>query len=261
VIRIGTAGWSIPSRYKDDFPGEGSHLVRYARRFSVVEIDTSFHRHHQASTYARWAASVPEHFRFAVKTPRAMTHEGELVAPLDVLSRFIEEVANLGDKLAVLLVQLPPKLAFAELAVRRFYSTLHERTDVQLVCEPRHPSWASPQVEALLADLGVARVAADPAPWPGAEEPGGFRNFAYFRWHGQPRKYYSDYETERLESFRQQLQQARNQATDVWAIFDNTALGHALGNALWMADGVVAQGRATTTGQAPSKNPIFTPAS
>src|SRR5687767_5317762 len=77
---VGAAGWSIPSRYKDDLPGTGSHLERYAQRLDAVEINSSFHRHHREQTYARWAASVPVRFRFAVKTPRALTHEQGLVA-------------------------------------------------------------------------------------------------------------------------------------------------------------------------------------
>jgi uncharacterized protein YecE (DUF72 family) len=101
----------------------------------------------------------------------------------------------------------------------------------------------------LLADLSVARVAADPPPWPGASEPGGDQQLVYFRWHGQPQKYFSDYGRECLETLRQQI--AKSGASDAWVIFDNTAHGHALGNALALKDAFahrpLRSGRATKT--------------
>jgi len=68
---IGTAGWGISARYKDEFPSSGSHLERYAGRLAIVEIDTSFYKPHRRETYERWKGSVPEHFRFSVKMPKA----------------------------------------------------------------------------------------------------------------------------------------------------------------------------------------------
>jgi uncharacterized protein YecE (DUF72 family) len=233
---VGVAGWSIPSRYQDELPGHGSHLERYAQRLRAVEINSSFHRHHRPQTYARWAASVPETFRFAVKTPRTLTHEGELSADPEVLDRFVEEVRGLGAKLAVLLVQLPPKLEFQRSSAARFFAQIHKRIDVRIACEPRHPSWGSQPATALLIDHAAVRVAADPPPWPGANEPGGDSAWSYFRWHGQPRKYYSDYGKECLATLERQLATAR--ASEAWAIFDNTAHGFALGNALAVADAV-----------------------
>ncbi|HEX4051780.1 MAG TPA: DUF72 domain-containing protein [Steroidobacteraceae bacterium] len=165
TVHVGTAAWSIPTRYLDDIPAGASQLMRYAQVFSVVEIDSSFSRHHQAATYARWAQSVGEDFRFAVKVPRELTHDGALlIGENPSRSRFFAEVAGLGLKLAVLLVQLPPRLAFEEAAARNFFSDLHaaKPSPVAIACEPRHPSWASPAVDELLKDLQVSRVAADP---------------------------------------------------------------------------------------------------
>lgn len=233
---VGTAGWAIPSRYKQTLPGAGSQLERYAQRLNAVEINSSFHRHHRVQTYERWAACVPADFRFSVKVPRALTHAGDLTPVPEVLDRFSDEVRGLGDKLGVLLVQLPPSLAFDESVVSQFMSALRKRIDVRLACEPRHPSWGLRRADSVLADLAVARVAADPAAWPGAGEPGGWRELAYFRWHGQPRKYYSDYNKERLGYLRRQVAVASEHATHVWSIFDNTVLGCALGNALAVAD-------------------------
>jgi uncharacterized protein YecE (DUF72 family) len=175
---------------------------------------------------------VPANFRFSVKVPRTLTHSGELSPDARVPDRFTDEIRGLGAKLGVILVQFPPKLMFEERQSREFFQALRQRADVPVACEPRHPSWGSERADRLLAKWRVSRVAADPAPWPGADQPGGWRKLAYFRLHGQPRMYYSDYNEERLASLRRQVSIAWGRASEVWIIFDNTALGHALGNAL-----------------------------
>ena len=76
---IGTAGWSIARADAASFPSEGTSLERYSRVFSGVEVNSSFHRPHRASTWSKWGASVPEKFRFAVKIPKAITHDAKLV--------------------------------------------------------------------------------------------------------------------------------------------------------------------------------------
>lgn len=233
-LRVGTAGWSIPAPYKQLFIEDGSILERYAQLLNAVEINSSFYRHHRITTYRKWAESVPAHFRFAVKIPKTLTHNGELVPLAEVLDQFAPEVLGLGNKLEVLLVQLPPSLAFDAPVANRFFREIQKRINASVVCEPRHPSWGSEEANAVLNQCSVGRVAADPPPWPGADDVGGYRKFAYFRWHGQPRTYYSDYNRETLLHLRKQLVTASETADRVWCIFDNTALGYALGNALEM---------------------------
>ncbi len=101
-IRIGTAGWSIPQEQAGAFPTEGSHLERYAAVFNAVEINSSFYRPHRPTTYEKWAASVPDSFQFAVKVPKAITHERRLKETGDLLERFLSEVSSLGPKLGPL---------------------------------------------------------------------------------------------------------------------------------------------------------------
>jgi len=234
-ILVGTAGWSVASRYFAAIPAGGTHLERYCRAFPVVEIDTSFYRHHQAQTYARWTQSVGKEFQFAVKTPRALTHEGELIRGKNAdLTDFLREIEGLGPKLRVLLVQLPPSLEFDGAAVRRFLRRLRRgvRATTALVCEPRHASWGTEKVDALLKDLGVARAAVDPPRWGDDARPAGDPRLAYFRMHGSPRIYYSGYGAERLDQLRKTLKHSSRTSEQVWCIFDNTAHGHAIGNAL-----------------------------
>jgi uncharacterized protein YecE (DUF72 family) len=230
-LRIGTAGWSVPSLYLDQVPPGGSHLERYARQLNAVEINSSFYRPHRRSTYQRWAQCVPNDFRFAVKVPKAITHEAGLADCDALLDRFVDEATGLDDKLGVLLVQLPPKSALNKRIADRFFRDLRARIDTNVVLEPRHPSWFAPGVDDWLAQRGIARVAADPARIAGADEPGGWNQIAYYRWHGSPRIYYSDYGAAALAALSRRLED-RACESSTWCIFDNTASGAALGNAL-----------------------------
>ncbi len=238
-VRIGTAGWSIPRAVAAEFPGEGSHLARYARVLQGAEINTSFYRSHRPEVYAKWAAQTPPGFRFAVKLPRSITHDQRLRAARLPLQRFLAEVAGLGERLGVLLVQLPPSLVFEARPVRSFFTLLSGMHAGPVVCEPRHATWFEPAADRLLVKLRVGRVAADPARSPAAAVPGGWLGPAgdgagavvYQRWHGSPRMYYSAYGDDWLHAQAARLRRWP-QGTDRWCIFDNTASGAAASDAL-----------------------------
>jgi uncharacterized protein YecE (DUF72 family) len=231
-VAVGTAGWAIPRAVADRFPGpgSGSGLQRYAGVFAAVEINATFYRSPRPQTLERWRETTPADFRFAVKLPRALTHDARLVGCEAGLDVFLAEVAALGPKLGPLLVQLPPKLAFEAPAADAFFAALRARTDSLLVCEPRHATWFSEEAGALLAARRVARAAADPARHPGAAAPGGWPGFAYWRLHGSPRMYYSSYGGEDLTALAAAMES--HPAETRWCIFDNTASGVAAANAL-----------------------------
>lgn len=233
-VRVGTAGWSVPRVWRAEFPEEGSHLARYAVRLNGAEINSSFYRQHKRAVYERWAASVPDDFRFAVKLPSAITHDQGLVSADVLLEVFLDEVAGLGAKLGPLLVQLPPSLSYHAEHAAEFFETLRSLHDGLVGCEPRHESWFGADADATLRAHRVARVAADPARVPAAAEPGGWEGLIYFRLHGSPRMYYSDYEPARLAALVPRLLDPSVRA-ERWCIFDNTTLGAATGNAVALA--------------------------
>lgn len=228
-LRIGTAGWSIAARAADLFPAEGSGLERYSARFGCAEINSSFHRSHRPETWRRWAESVPGDFRFSAKLPREITHVRRLADCSAPLAAALSEMEGLGDRLEVLLVQLPPSLAFDSAVAASFLAGLRGRWDRHIACEPRHPSWFDGEAEALLTGLRVARVAADPARVAEAARPGGWPGLAYYRLHGSPVPYRSSYDDGRLETYANRIAAA---AGPVWCIFDNTASSAATGDAL-----------------------------
>lgn len=230
----GTAGWRLPKPHQDLFPREGSHLERYAARFPAVEINSSFYRPHRRSTWERWGATVPADFLFSAKTPRTLTHERRLADPEPILDEFLAAVTGLGERLGCLLVQMPPSLALDIAVADRFFRSVRERYALPLAAEPRHATWFTPEGEGLLAAHRVGRVGADPVCAPGADEPSGWPGTVYYRLHGSPRMYYSEYDAAYLERLIARLDAARR-APDltgpVWCIFDNTALDAATVNA------------------------------
>ena len=231
-IRIGCAGWTLPAEFQARFPAGDSHLRRYAQVFAASEINSSFHRPHRPSTYARWAASVSPGFAFSVKLPKAITHVARLARPEAALDAFFAEARALGPSLHCLLVQLPPSLAFDAAVATAFAAALQERHAGAIALEPRHASWFSPEVDAWLAGRRVARVLADPVRHDAGRVPGGWPGLVYLRLHGSPRVYYSSYDDEVLQALALRIRETADQGAEVWCIFDNTAGQAAAGNAL-----------------------------
>lgn len=232
TFRIGCAGWSLPRSAIPLFPEVGSHLERYAAVFNAVEINSSFYRSHRHHTYARWASAVPPDFRFSVKLPKEITHTLRLRACARPLKNFLGEIAGLGSKLGCILIQTPPSFAFSRLVVRPFLSLLRRRYDGPAAIEPRHLTWFEPNAEATLEEFHVSRVASDPALCVAAARPGASGPLAYFRLHGSPRMYYSNYDENYLRGVAAELEGQRRSSRQAWCIFDNTAHGFAIPNAL-----------------------------
>ena len=229
-VRVGCAGWNIPRQATGHFASRGSHLERYSQEFNCCEINSSFYRLHKKETWERWARSVPAGFRFSVKAPRTITHEAKLNCSSEVLSAFLQQIEFLREKLGPVLIQLPPSLEFDHARARKFLSLLRGRFSGDVVCEPRHASWFGDQSDNLLKEFHIARAAADPACVPDSTRPGGLASLAYFRLHGSPRKYYSAYPGEYLDTLAAQLASLVVGAS-AWCIFDNTASGSAVQNA------------------------------
>jgi uncharacterized protein YecE (DUF72 family) len=246
TLWLGTAGWNVPTACRERVGGKGSHLQRYAQTMNASEINTSFHRPHRRTTYERWARDTPDDFRFAVKVPKAATHVTGLALP--EIERFVNESAGLGEKLAVFLLQFPPGKSFDRQDADALFDALRLRSPAVLVCEPRHASWFTPKVDDWLAQRRVSRVAADPARTEDADQPGGWKGMRYFRLHGSPRIYYSSYEESALRVLKDQLIKSVG-AAETWCIFDNTASGAAMENALSVMDSLLRSDPIPLTGQ------------
>src|SRR4051812_6225347 len=232
IVHLGCAGWNIRREHTAPFPANGTHLQRYASVFNAVEINSCFYRPHRFTTYERWAASVPDTFRFSVKLPKTITHTARLVGAAADLDRFLEETSGLGAKRGPILVQLPPSFSYDPVVAQNFFGELRVRFDGDVAFEPRHETWFTAAVEDLLRRFRIARVAADPARVPCAGEAGGYNGLVYYRLHGSPRVYYSAYPHDALERIAGVLGEKAVDGARTWCIFDNTALGAATSDAL-----------------------------
>lgn len=223
---VATAGWSVPKSVADRFPKDGSVLERYATVFDGVEINSTFYRRHRPDTFKRWAVSVPETFRFAMKIPKEITHERRLSDIDEPFASFLNDISHLGGKVGPLLCQLAPNLPFERATAEPALALMRSGHPGRIVIEPRHPTWASTEALSLFRKLSIDRVLADPPViWQASDfdEPPW-----YIRLHGKPKIYYSDYAVSEIKAFRALV------ASDGWCVFDNTASGAATRNALEM---------------------------
>ena len=168
--------------------------------------------------------------------PRLISHELALRGCGPALDAFLAQASGLGARLGGYLLQLPPSHVLDPRAASVFFRMFRHRSDAPLVCEPRHASWFSPRASALLARYGVGRVNADPAVGPSsdqADEAGAHVEsiWPYWRLHGSPRMYYSDYPDTRLRQLATRLAALRDAGMPAWVVFDNTAHGFATANA------------------------------
>ena len=230
-FRIGTAAWSLPKDFAAAFPSEGTHLERYAKVLNAVEINSSFYKEHKPATYAKWASQTPDDFCFSVKLAKNFTHVQKMQIDPAIVSASLRGIAELGEKWKVLLVQLPPSLAFDKSVASRFFETLKKTYTRQIAFEPRHRSWLEPESVRLLQDFAISKVIADPETCP-SEEPLKLtgENLVYMRLHGTPDIYKSRYDQDRIQNFFGMLDSANTK--NAWCIFDNTTFGYATANAL-----------------------------
>jgi uncharacterized protein YecE (DUF72 family) len=233
-IFVGIAGWANPPYERDKRAPGQSHLQHYATLFNAVEINSSFYRSHQRSTYERWSASTPAGFGFSVKAPRSVTHDCGLRRCRSELDQFLQEIAGLGRKLKVILVQTPASLEYDPRVAERFLKSLLAGCSAQIALEPRHPSWFAPRVQSKLSEIGVSRVVADPAKIAGAGRPPDAAHLVYYRLHGSPRMYYSAYTPEYSTQLSNEIRTFAARAAEIWCLFDNTARHASWGNALYL---------------------------
>ena len=165
----------------------------------------------------------------AVRRPRAITHDLKLQRAREPFIAFLAQTDGLAEKRGPLLLRLPASLTFDGPVVTRFLNMVRRVYAGPIVCEPRHATWFSPLVNALLARYQVSRVAADPPAVPDSTTAAGWSCMAYFRLHGSPRTYWSRYGKSAIETLAGTLD--RTTADQVWCVFDNTASGAAIENA------------------------------
>lgn len=162
-LSVGTSGYSYKewkgSFYPEDLSAKDM-LVYYGERLNAVEINNTFYRLPNASVLESWASQVPADFRFSIKASRRITHftrmKAEAREPTEYL---LSTIQTLGERLGVVLFQLPPNLKKDGERLASFLEMLPEGTPASF--EFRHESWNDDEIHVLLRARGMAWVCAD----------------------------------------------------------------------------------------------------
>ena len=231
-ISVGTSGWSY--NHWDDVlypPGTPSQdrLSHYTRRFGTVELNSSFYRWPRPARFAAWRRRLPGGFQMSVKAPRGLTHAKRLYAPELWVDRMVSCWHELGDRRAVLLVQLAPGHVRDDARLRYFLDLLPPW--MRVAVEFRHPSWHDDAVFALLESRGVAYCVMSGAQLPcvlHATAP-----FVYVRMHGPDREhlYAGSYPEPDLRWWADRVGEWTGSGRDVYVYFNNDGQGHAVRDA------------------------------
>ena len=166
-LLLGSCAWNHNSFDRHFYPKglpSADQLAFYARRFNAVELDSSFYRVPTRSTVERWCSVVPEGFRFAVKAPRSVTHDGGLALDQPEARRdweeWIDRLWTFGRHLSSGVVQLGPRSTVLQFArLRALLDTVAPA--IPLAIEFRHPTWNDPEVHAWLRERGAVRAWVD----------------------------------------------------------------------------------------------------
>jgi uncharacterized protein YecE (DUF72 family) len=226
---IGTLGWPALPRAGACAVARGRDLRDYAAIFGAVEVNTTFYRTPTAPTFARWAERTPPGFRFALNLPEAICRQLPHGLAEDALHRFLDCAQQLGGKVALVVVHLPPQLFFSPLAERAL-ALLKAKVPIQLVCEPHDPSWQSPAADHFLSSCRIPRVGVVEGAGLCGRRPGGWRELEYLRVRKLPRR--DD------PTILERLQDAASAGTgERWWIFEKEAGDLAASLAAWSCAG------------------------
>lgn len=275
-VRYGTAGWSFPDWYGPFYPqpeaqaGPGAlfsgvperapdpdtglakrePLRYYARFFDAVEVNASFYGVPRPSSAARWVEQTRREgrpFLFTAKLPQSMSHQGSF-DPGEVRA-FRDFLAPLSDqgRLAGVLAQFPPQLAWSPAAAARVDAVRSALPDEDLVVEVRHASWQQGPaleflrgIEASLANIDMPQGRDTLPPSALVTRPA----LGYVRLHGRnaeawfnPRagrdqRYDYLYRPDELEGWAERIETISQTAKRTLVIANNHYRGQAPANAL-----------------------------
>jgi uncharacterized protein YecE (DUF72 family) len=156
AIRVGIGGWTFEP-WRGVFYPEGlkhaEELSYASRHVTSIEINSTYYSSQSPQSFARWAASTPEGFKFSVKASRFCTNRKVLGDAGESVARFLGQgISELGDRLGPILWQFMGAKKFDEAEFDAFLKLLPAKQDglpLTHVMEVRHASFADPAFVAL----------------------------------------------------------------------------------------------------------------
>jgi uncharacterized protein YecE (DUF72 family) len=219
-VHIGTSGWHYRHWRGGLYPASMPPrlwLERYAQRFSTVELNNAFYRLPDRSTFAAWAAVLPDDFVISVKASRYLTHVRRLAQPAEPVHRLMDRVKGLGPKQGPVLLQLPPTLRCDVAGLGATLAAFPPGARVAVEC--RHDSWFVPAVRAVLERRNAAWCWADAG---GPRTPlWRTADWGYVRFHGGRARPASCYGRSALKSWARRLASQWSDECDVFVYFNN----------------------------------------
>ena len=244
AVIIGTSGWQYRDWRGAFYPQKLAQrlwLEHYAEHFATVESNNAFYRLPERETFEKWKQRTPADFRWAVKAGRFLTHIKRLREPEEPVGRLMERAAGLGEKLDTILLQLPPTLKADADLLRDCLAQFPGGTRVAV--EPRHESWWTDDIRALLERYGAALCWADRDEQPVAPL---WRtaDWGYLRFHHGAGDW--RYRPETLRLWADRLAATWGAEEDVLVYFNNDPGGAATIDSVHFAEAVRRTGRRTT---------------
>lgn len=232
VVHVGTSGWQYDSWRGVLYPpglAQRRWLERYAEEFATVENNGAFYRLPRRETFESWRERLPAGFVMAVKASRYLTHIRRLRDPEEPVRRLLDVAAGLGDRLGPVLLQLPPNLR-AEPDRLDDCLTRFPR-GVRVAVEPRHESWWSDEVRAMLERHGAALCWADRLGRP-VTPLWRTADWGYLRLHEGAARPWPAYGGQALRSWADRVGGTWSGDEDVYVYFNNDPGGAAVRNAV-----------------------------
>lgn len=230
---IGCSGFSY-KEWKEVFYPKGLPQSKwfdfYTKHFDTLELNVTFYRFPSLNALKAWYDKAPEGFRFSAKVPRIITHFKKFEDTKQLVEDFYSVLKEgLKEKLSCVLYQLPPSLIYSEGKLEKIISQVDP--SFNNVIEFRHESWWRKEVQEILSEhhISFCGVSFPKIPFDNA-----VINTAlcYYRFHGVPKLFYSEYDPAFIEKIYHQISENKK-VEEAFIYFNNTASLAALHNAAY----------------------------
>jgi uncharacterized protein YecE (DUF72 family) len=229
---VGTSGWSY-QHWKGVFYPKGLSprrwLEHYIKFFNCVELNVTFYRLVKKEVFQNWRQKTPDDFHFIAKGSRFITHIKRLKDIAEPLDLFLENASGLGDKLALVLWQLPPSFKKDIKLLASFFKLLLKKTNLRHCFEFRNDTWFDQEVYRLFKENNFCLCIAHSPRFPSQKVV--TADYLCLRFHGGELLYGSNYSDRELKDWARFAREFKKDK-DIFAFFNNDAQGFAVKNAL-----------------------------
>jgi uncharacterized protein YecE (DUF72 family) len=172
-IRCGIGGWTFEPWRGVFYPEKWPHareLEFASRKLTVIEINGTYYSSFKPESWAKWRASTPDGFKFAVKASRFCTNRKKLTDGKASMDIFLGQgMTELGDRLGPILWQFMHTKKFDYDDFAGFLDLLPEKVGdlkAQHVVEVRNASFNDAKFIQLCRERGVAICNSDNQNYP-----------------------------------------------------------------------------------------------